>query len=343
MAPKSNWKPYAKSLIAAPIAIGVAGALVWYGVSRTREADRKYQEEQQVGASEHRDSHEEQHHEDAASHAGKMHEPGHENRAPRIGKTKVSAYGPATPSLSLDSVLPLARQDYAALPGCAASELQGAGMQMPAVSAGDWELVMESYHEAKAGLLAWLQGQRGKIAPKLFARMESEVRELRVQRPPNADEPDLSWRGIVVLTDDSEGPLVRLGGGVVALVKNDPRRAGYEFTRVIAQRWSACSLAAHGGGALWAKLGDCMGVREDPAISCVEGGYSESGWMVATTLASRIASPGCRVAGVAQSLERAECKTGRAPAALQSVGPGKVEPAPHAHEEKHEQSSGGAH
>src|SRR5690606_26170291 len=147
---------------------------------------------------------------------------------------------------------------------------------------------------------------RANIGEKAAGLMEERVRGLRLQRPPAAEEPDLSWRGIASLTEDSLGYMVRVGGGFIKLAQKDPPRARFELARLLAQSWAPCELTKNGvdGAAIWAPLLKCLGVEEK--AGCAAGSYSEAGWAISTTLAAVVANPGCTVPAFAEA-ERAKC------------------------------------
>ncbi len=334
MAKNSNWKPYAKSFFIAPVALGVVGGLVWYGVSRTKNRapvvshsesetlDERGSEHVERGEHEREGkSHRTRHAREDSDISGESDGRGSHSTSKGSGRKLAGGPKVQVEDLPVSAVLPVALKDYAALPLCSREESRGMGPTAGKVEAAEWSLVMETFHEAKADLLAWLEEQAG-AHPRTFPAelresMEAQVRDLRIQRPPTPEEPDLTWRGIAVMSEDSEGlPLVRLGSGMVSLLKSDPRRARFEFTRVIAQRWSPCALSSAGAEKVWNSLKTCMGVTEDYKTSCADGGFSEAGWMTSTALAARVSSPGCRIEGLAASAPN--CST--TPAGTHSKG-----------------------
>jgi hypothetical protein len=178
---------------------------------------------------------------------------------------------------------------------CRSSEFPGLGTEFSKITPKAWARVLDEYHEAKAITLAWIAEERmsGNLEIELAEWMDSQTRDIRIQRPPTAEEPDLSWRGVVAMSEDVKGdPLIRVGGGFLTLMDKDPRRARFELVRTISQTWSGCRLAQAKLKAPWKDYLSCMGV---PASSCKAGSLGEDSWAVSTRVATQIASPGCRI------------------------------------------------
>lgn len=179
---------------------------------------------------------------------------------------------------------------------CAAIEYRGLGPDRTRVTKGEWITVMDQFHAAKHGLLSWLEKRKREVPAPVFEAMSNQVKNLKIQRPPAAEEPDLSWRGIGVYTQNSEGePIVKLGGGFVRLSTRHPARARFEMSRLVAQSWAPCEMSKLAAGAetTWSPLLKCLGVNESQG--CGAGTYSEGGWAISTTLAKAVAGPGCLV------------------------------------------------
>jgi len=176
---------------------------------------------------------------------------------------------------------------------CAAIEYRGPGLRAAAVTPREWKTVMDQFHDAKARLVKWLEANRARLPQKTYEVLVSETKEIRLQRPPAAAEPDLAWRGIVALSSDEKGPLIRAGGGFPKLVRRHPAWSRFELARAIAQRWAPCSLLSLGVESPWTPLLDCIGApgRE----GCEAGSYSEAAWAVSTAVASIVSGPGCDV------------------------------------------------
>ena len=327
MAPKADSKSMLKILIATPLVLGGVGGLVWYG---TRGMHGPL-----GGKTAGLGGHSAEHEPEGDGH-GDMAD--HEDST---GEEELGAFSEMTQAIPVAALLEMKPDGGAQRPDCATAEIQGPGPEMHAVSAADWAQVMDVYHDAKARLIGWLERQRSSLTPALFAHMKREIEMLRVQRPPSEREPDLAWRGIAVMTDDgSKAPLVRLGGGMIELVKTDRARATFELARVLAERWAPCALSQQGGGALWKSLEGCLQSEEDPKLSCIPGGYSESGWMISTAVAARVADPGCRISGLVPEPGRKECRdrgAARAPASHASKK-AHAEPEHHGAEKKHDDS-----
>ena len=312
MANPSRLKGFSKSIIIAPLVLGAIGGLVWYGVSRTKNHSSSRGE---VAHSEHGDSDHEAgvperdhpsggHQDHEVADHGTSEASGHAARsAHRAPKRQVASdHQFVTSALPSQSILPTeAAPDIV----CSRAEYKGSGVTEVKVDSKEWGQVMDAFHGAKGDLLAWLEEQvkhhPEALSGDLRKFLETEVREIRVQRPPSPEEPDLAYRGVLVMSEDRDGvPLIRVGSGMLALLKDEPKRARFEFTRVIAQRWAPCALAGSGGEKLWSTLMGCSGLQEDWTTACAAGGFSESGWMTSTALAARVTPPGCKVVGVSE-------------------------------------------
>lgn len=224
-----------------------------------------------------------------------------ESPADTFGQTEDGAAGDAAVAQSPSRLLEGAANDAADKgKDCSQPEFRGEAPELTHVTKAEWSVVMNQFHGAKDSLVAWLQAHRKEIPEPTFQLMERQVRSLKIQRPPAADEPDLAWRGVGVYTQGNESEaIVKLGGGFVRLAATHPARARFELTRLVAQSWAPCELGRAGtaeSAAAWNPLLKCMGVT--PVIgaqSCAEGTYSEAGWAVSTTVAASVADPGCQI------------------------------------------------
>ena len=210
---------------------------------------------------------------------------------------------------------------------CKVAEYPGLGTEFSKIPAQTWARVLDEYHEAKAITLAWIAEERmnGSIPAELAEWMDAQTRDIRIQRPPTAEEPDLSWRGIVAMSEDLGGtPLIRVGGGFTALLERDPRRARFELVRAISQMWSGCRMAQAKLSAPWGEYLSCMGLT---ASSCNPGSLGEDSWAISTRVATQIASPGCRIPAF-EGAKATQCYS-RFPA---SVAAAKVEAENHSGE-----------
>jgi hypothetical protein len=163
-----------------------------------------------------------------------------------------------------------------------------------------WDKVLTQFHGAKKDLLAWLSEHRYQFTKEVADHMEDDVRDLRLQRPPAPDFPDLSFRGIGLWSrPQGERPIIKLGTGFAKLAEHNPARARFELSRLIAQSWGPCELrkspiSAHlPKEGPWNDLLSCLGVHDENA--CAPGSLSESGWAVSTALAAVASPPGCTV------------------------------------------------
>jgi hypothetical protein len=175
---------------------------------------------------------------------------------------------------------------------CASLEYPGDGPERTKITKEQWARTMEKFHRAKKDLLAWLTKNKNKISDNTAGLMETQIRDLKIQRPVAMEEPDIAWRGIGAWTLDEYGlPLIRVGSGLVKLVEKEPARARFEITRLVAQAWAPCELVRIKAKTPWDPVLDCLGARDKEA--CALGGYSEEGWALSSALAVAVASPGC--------------------------------------------------
>lgn len=196
------------------------------------------------------------------------------------------------PSVALEG----ASNDAAAVgKDCASIEYRGEGPKLTKVTKGDWSAVMDQFHAAKHELLSWLEKRKHDLPESISTVMERQVRNLKIQRPPAAEEPDLAWRGIGVYSQSAQNdPILRIGGGFVKLSLKNPARARFEMARLVAQAWAPCELQRLSAkDETWLPLLKCLGMSESQG--CGEGTFSESGWAVSTTLAAAVSAPGCQI------------------------------------------------
>lgn len=184
---------------------------------------------------------------------------------------------------------------------CANLEYPGNGHQGGNLSTEAWSKLMKQFHDSKSDLLVWLGSQKKHFNEEQLAMMEGQVKAIRIQRSPHVDEPDLHWRGTVVLTRDAAGePLIRVGSGFMTLLERAPARARFELNRVVAQTWSPCELERLHVGKPWSGLLGCLGMNSE-AEGCKDGSLSEGGWAISSVIASRTAPPGCTLPAMSES------------------------------------------
>lgn len=182
---------------------------------------------------------------------------------------------------------------------CTSVEIPGRGPERAGVSEEDWDKTLNLFREAKASLKKWLEKNRSDFEPQTYTVMEQQLDSLVIQRPPFLGEPDLAWRGILVLyTAHLPRPIIRMGDGFVRLAVEDPQRARFEFARTSAQLWSPCELqrlSQSEGTSVnpWTPLLSCLGIRGQ--ASCAPGSYSETGWAMSSALAVKVVPPGCEI------------------------------------------------
>jgi len=194
---------------------------------------------------------------------------------------------------------------------CKTAEYRGYGMKTAKISASEWSKFMQQYHGVKKELIAWLHQHRNAFSQKQAELMERQIRELRVQRAPTPESPDLAWRGIGVYSEDIQSRrVIRLGGGFMELVKTQPKRAKFELASLIAQGWAPCELSRAENP--WTPLLQCLGLGMSESQNCGEGSYSEGGWAVSSAVAAIVAPPNCKIPAF-NSPQAEEClgKVGR--------------------------------
>lgn len=189
--------------------------------------------------------------------------------------------------------------------GCAVLEFAGEGPSLTkAPKEKDWAPVRAAFHKAKSDLETWVDQSSAKLPTATRDALKERIRTVRIQRPPTPEEPDLAWRGIGVLSrDEKGGSLLRIGSGFLRLVQEQPVRARFELTRLVAQSALApCELNRVGmdGESLWRPLAQCLNVKGGMNASACEGqAFSEAGWAISTALAHRLAPSGCEVPAMA--------------------------------------------
>ena len=180
---------------------------------------------------------------------------------------------------------------------CAPAEFRGDSAKELKTAPAEWAKVMAEFHTVKRDLLAWLDNHSKEFSPQTLKFMQTQVAEIKIQRAPSPEDPDLSWRGIGVLVHDSkQGLLLRVGGGFTDLAATNPARAKFELARLVAQAWSPCEIRAAdevSSEPAWTNLAKCLDVAEWHV--CSEGSFSESGWAISTTIAASVSPPGCVV------------------------------------------------
>jgi hypothetical protein len=176
---------------------------------------------------------------------------------------------------------------------CTRVEYRGDSPLKTRITKAQWSRVMDLFHESKRRLLGWLKEHEGEISSTQAERLARRVKELKVQRPPTVEEPDLAWRGIGVYSQMPGEPMVRLGGGFIQLIHQNPERALFELTRLTAQVWSPCELKRFEMSDLWKDFISCSQIGEKE--TCGVGTYSEVGWALSTTLATLVAPAGCQI------------------------------------------------
>jgi len=175
---------------------------------------------------------------------------------------------------------------------CESLELPGSGVAPFHVSPEERKKVLALFHDSKRLLIQWLGTHPLQTSQETLGAMVERVANLKVVIPPSNEEPDLKWRGIGVHTQ--EGPnqeFLRLGNGFIKLTLDNPVRAQFELTRLLAQAWAPCEFMNEKVNP-WSGLLRCLGLEEQV---CNEWTYSEAGWAVSSVLAAHLSPPGCEL------------------------------------------------
>ena len=177
---------------------------------------------------------------------------------------------------------------------CGSIEYRGDGMKGTRISDAEWAKVMSQFHDVKAGVLSWFDRHHKGFAEKSIQLMQEQLHSVKLDKPPIADEPDLSWRGVGVFTYSTSGaPEIHIGDGFVKLALKQPARSKFEFARLLLQSVAPCEMIKLGADPSWDPLLKCLGINE--AQACSAGTYSEAGWAISSGLASVISPPGCSI------------------------------------------------
>ena len=177
---------------------------------------------------------------------------------------------------------------------CGSIEYRGDGMKDTHISDVEWAKVMSQFHDVKASVLSWFDHHHKGFAEKSIQLIEEQLHSVKLDKPPIADEPDLSWRGIGVFAYSASGaPEIRIGNGFVKLALKQPARSKFELARLLLQSVAPCEMIKLGAEPSWDPLLKCLGINE--AQACSAGTYSEAGWAISSGLASVISSPGCSI------------------------------------------------
>ncbi|MBY0471366.1 hypothetical protein K2X30_09380 [bacterium] len=181
---------------------------------------------------------------------------------------------------------------------CAFTEIRGTNPGKVNIRKLEWERVNQMFESTRTTLGNWLQSHQTQIPAKTFEEMKADLAKMKIHRPPSQVEPDLSWRGITVLSYLKDGtPTVRMGDGFVKMVHQQPQRAQFEMARVMAQVWSPCKMKKTDGGATFKPMLQCLAMSSD--TSCKNEEFSEEGWATSTVIAEKLFQPGCKVPALA--------------------------------------------
>jgi hypothetical protein len=223
-------------------------------------------------------------------------------REPASGATEVAVAGSATTVIETKAHYNEPQAQYTEPEAqynekgqaCGSIEYRGDGMKGTHITDVEWTKVVSQFHDVKAGVLTWFDRHHKGFAEKSIQLMEEQLRSVKLDKPPIADEPDLSWRGTGVFTYSTAGaPEIRIGGGFVKLALKQPARSKFEFARLLLQSVAPCEMIKLGADPSWDPLLKCLGINETQA--CAAGTYSEAGWAVSSGLASVISPPGCSI------------------------------------------------
>ena len=163
-----------------------------------------------------------------------------------------------------------------------------------------WLPLVEDFRAAKRKVVAWIKKHPEQFPEERFKVLSERILELQIQRPPSEEEPDLAWRGTVVMSRFPDGkPLLRVGGGFLTLHQKDPKRAQFELARAVSFLLSPCELKGMGYADVWEQTLTCaQGV---PSETCDLGSVSQQAWLVASAVAQEVQPAGCQVRAVEAS------------------------------------------
>lgn len=160
---------------------------------------------------------------------------------------------------------------------CEPVETVGFGPQAR-IAVSDWNSLMKEYHGVKADLEKWIISR--KFSPELKKSLSEITLRLKIQRAPTFEEPDLAWRGVGVLTRNTDGEwLIRTGGGFLQSLQEQRTLGRFQLMRMIIQAWPIETLAP------WNELLDCLHIT-DPW---------EARWAISTIIAAQVNSTGCQI------------------------------------------------
>jgi hypothetical protein len=180
-------------------------------------------------------------------------------------------------------------------------------VEEPGKSAGDikltqkvWTPVVEDFRAAKRRVVEWMKKHPDQFPAERFAVLSEKVLDLQIQRPPSEEEPDLAWRGMVVLSRFPDGkPLLRVGGGFLALHQKYPKRARFELARAVSLLLSPCEMKKMEFADTWEKVASCS--QGGGSETCEVGSVSNQAWMFASAIAQEAQPPGCKILAVEKS------------------------------------------
>ena len=182
---------------------------------------------------------------------------------------------------------------------CKYLEYAAHGVPSEKVVEGEWREMIDTFHDAKTGLLDWLKERKIYMDEKTFNFMEARVRNARLLRPPYTDQPDLNWRGIGTLGKGPDGdPLVRIGSGFMTLFRKQPEQVRLELSRLLAQGWAPCEMVGAGIESPWHPLLKCLEL--DDSRACAVPGLDEAGWAVSTIVATTVSQLSCKLPALDQ-------------------------------------------
>jgi hypothetical protein len=174
---------------------------------------------------------------------------------------------------------------------CASLEFPGMGPGRNDLAGEEMKLAKTYFESSKHSLQKWISENKS-LSKEQASWMKERVRKLVMMTKPMDEEPDLSWRGIGVLTYDPRGNgVVQLGGGFAQLLRKDPERAKFEITRLAAQTWAPCQFQTTNHP--WSGFLTCMKINE--TMGCGSHEYSESGWAISSALAYQLSKPNCEL------------------------------------------------
>lgn len=183
-------------------------------------------------------------------------------------------------------------------PACQTVEYVGSGPKHKDPSTEIMSGTVAMFRQVKQDLMSWLKTRESRIPEATAKEMRKTMESLSLVTPPHETGMDLNWRGIGIWEKDSDGPVIRIGGGFYELFQRDQKRAKFELTRLAAQTWAPCELAGQKIDSPWAALMSCLGY--EGTMGCGKNEISDAGWALSSAVAAVLAPIECDLPAFAE-------------------------------------------